>query len=1502
MKKSLTRIFSFLLAAATALSTVAAPTAPRKLKAPVAESRQLTVSNAKIQPKSASKAPKNGKALMPKVKKASAQNVFKQARKNANVPFKAPYKAASYASQVDSRVNLYGGVIWSDDESMGYGLYKIPTADNQSFDLIVSGANGEYGGVLLDDTYYTCEVTDFLGIYTFINYVGYDITTGEEVYNQSYTYQTYSMTYDETTSKVYGLATVEGSYALVKITFDESEVQFEEVGQIGKPANLTSDNYYMVFTIACSPTGELYAIAADIDNNENVVGSYLYQVDKTTAAFTLIGSTGQLPYYYSDGTFDTVTGKFYWTLSPNDDTGWLCEVNTTTGAATRVYQFPNCEEVCGVVSPRPSASANAPSAVENVKIEFTDNALTGTVSFTAPSTLYDGSAASGEVTYTVLANNENVATGTTEFGAATSAEVTLESGLYTFEVYVSNAAGDGPKTKIKNIYVGNDTPAAPSVTATYDSAAQTATVNWTAVTGTVNGGYMNAEGVTYTVTRQPDGVAVATGITATTVTDALTVPDGIVKYTYEVVAECEGMKSQPGVSNSIVLGTGFVPPFVDDFSDGIDGYTVIDANGDKTTWVHNGDHARVAYNSSLSTDDWLISPAIKLQGGKLYDVVADIYGGSSSTYIERVEVKLGKSATVAGMTEVVLEPTVIACVYTDPYKMSSTIMVEEDGEYYIGFHGISDADQYYLAVDNFGVNAPRSTAAPAAATDLKVTPDADGGLSTVVTFTAPDKAINGNTLTSLEKIELTRDGALINTWTAPAPGASLSYSDVLTAGGNVLYSVTAYNAEGVGAVAEQSVFVGIDIPAAPMNITVTELGEPGVVTISWDAVTTDVNGLKIPASQIKYQVYSFDGTYREAVSEKISETTFTYQALEAGQQTFMQFLVFAYNGNDEGEGNISDLAAVGTPYTKFSMTDQNDLNTYILGTSKAGGGEWKLATDATFSDVTSVEGDNMFLYMTGKYIEDYATLFTGKIDLSNTANPAMVFYIMPVGEVDLNKISLDITDISTGVTTNVYDATAQSTGAEMEWNKVTVDLSAFAGKTVQATFTGKLDTYIYILFDGWKLVSMVDYDLAVDGITAPGKVNAGNAYAVDVTVINNGSKEAANFSVELYADGELSATKTVTSLASGAKTVVTFDTEFSAIATEAVTYSAKVVYAADQYADNNESDTVTVTPVISTLPAATDLAGTSADGGVKLTWSEPDLANAPHQAVTEDFEDATAFSDSYGDWIFVDGDQQVVGGIENYEIPNITVGVTKGSFWVWDYSQAPVMGLEGHSGTKFLFSMYNYDDSTVNDWAISPELDGSAQTVTFYAKSYSGEYPEKIEVYYSTGSTSTSDFVKVAEVGGTVPDEWTLYSAELPEGAKRVAIRSCSTGAFILLIDDVTFIPANAPAQSLEIKGYDVYRDGVKITESPVEGLSYVDFNVEDGKTYEYVVVTVYATGNSAPSDAVKVLFDASGIELITADSIDAEFFNLQGQRVANPSSGIYIMLRGNTVKKVLVK
>ena len=58
-----------------------------------------------------------------------------------------------------------------------------------------------------------------------------------------------------------------------------------------------------------------------------------------------------------------------------------------------------------------------------------------------------------------------------------------------------------------------------------------------------------------------------------------------------------------------------------------------------------------------------------------------------------------------------------------------------------------------------------------------------------------------------------------------------------------------------------------------------------------------------------------------------------------------------------------------------------------------------------------------------------------------------------------------------------------------------------------------------------------------------------------------------------------------------------------------------------------------------------------------------------------------------------------------------------------------------------------------------------------------------------------------------------MLSFDLPEGATHFAVRCTSPMGYMLLVDDITYRPAGKGAP-LEIKGYNIYRDGVKINDT----------------------------------------------------------------------------------------
>lgn len=164
----------------------------------------------------------------------------------------------------------------------------------------------------------------------------------------------------------------------------------------------------------------------------------------------------------------------------------------------------------------------------------------------------------------------------------------------------------------------------------------------------------------------------------------------------------DGITYQSGVLtvNPLIVNL----PYTEDF-DGANppyppaGWTVIDNNSDDITWESSSGIMMVSYNDTEAMDDWLFSPGMNLSAGVTYSLVF-FYGAYSEDYPEKLEVKFGTTATVAGMTSV----AILSDVNITSWKEASCeITPQATGTYYIGWHGFSDADMYDLLIDDVEV-------------------------------------------------------------------------------------------------------------------------------------------------------------------------------------------------------------------------------------------------------------------------------------------------------------------------------------------------------------------------------------------------------------------------------------------------------------------------------------------------------------------------------------------------------------------------------------------------------------------------------------------------------------------------------------------------------------------------------------------------------------------------------------------------------------------------------
>ncbi|MDE6831995.1 MAG: choice-of-anchor J domain-containing protein, partial [Muribaculaceae bacterium] len=799
--------------------------------------------------------------------------------------------------------------------------------------------------------------------------------------------------------------------------------------------------------------------------------------------------------------------------------------------------------------------------------------------------------------------------------------------------------------------------------------------------------------------------------------------------------------------NSVTLGS-VVPPFSSAFgtSNGLDGFTIIDANSDDITWALKSGAANLNYSRYLDSDDWLISPPLKLEKGKTYCVAYTLFTTSNS-YKERVEVKWGSAPTAEGMTGELLAPYVFASI--KDVDFDGYITPEADGIYYVGIHGISDKYQYGLNVAKLSIAEGLSVNAPDTVSDIEVVPDYNGLNKATIKFTAPKLDISGSALSSLTKIEVSRNGQLVKTFDTPAAGKALEFVDEPSAADTYTYTFVASNESGAGKAASIVSYVGINKPGTVTNLVARETSKNGEVTFTWDAPTVDADGYPLNPELLTYAVCEYTIDYKQIlVKDGITETTFTYQAVnDDEEQQNMEWVVFAMTSKGSGAGTSTGVVAVGPDYTmpyKESVADGK--LSYNFTSDQFLGGVWRPYTLETMPAVPNHDDDNGMFGMKGNGQDTSGSLTTGKIKIAGD-KPGITFFVFNFHEegqpADLNELNLYVSTPA-GNDEKLLKHIDMSTFEATGWYPVVVALDEYKDKAVFFRFEGICRNYQYSFLDNIRVVELLDDNLSVLSIEAPEKVNAGDNFDVNVKVDNGGLKSADDFIVALYRNGDKVAELPGEAIEPGKNLTFTFAQTLRTVDGEDHAYMAKVEYAADADKSDNDSETLAVANIMPEYPAVTELNAETGAEGIALTWTAPELnADAP-EAVTDDFEDGEPFSRAYGKWTFLDLDGKGVGGMT---VP--TPGITKNkpaTFFVFDTEGDDYNStFDAHSGTKYLASLFNYYYEAVDDWAISPRLFGGEQTISFFARSYHNLYTESIEILYSTTGTQADHDTSIAK-------------------------------------------------------------------------------------------------------------------------------------------------------------
>lgn len=903
---------------------------------------------------------------------------------------------------------------------------------------------------------------------------------------------------------------------------------------------------------------------------------------------------------------------------------------------------------------------------------------------------------------------------------------------------------------------------------------------------------------------------------------------------------------------------GATVPWSEDFDSASSAaaFSVIDANGDGETWEYNGDLGcmRVRFNSSRAMDDWLVSPSLTLRGGGTYRFSVDARRYGLGT--ERLEVFVGDAAQVSAMTIPVIGRTLVKTekysTYTGEFTVPST------GDWYIGVHGCSDADQLYLEVDNLRLVSGIEQSSPCAVSNLVVTPDAGGYLRALVSCDMPVSCVDGSELTVVDEVEILRDGRQVALLAGASAGAHMEWLDEDVSAGTHTYMVVVYSGGARGAEAEAIAFVGQKKPAMVTGLKARE-SEPGVVRLTWDVPRAE-DGSLLNADLVRYRVVQ-NVPFQESLfteediegAESLSECEFTHTAVAATDgQLYTSYGVYAITSGGESRAARLPLfpvgEAYGVPYVEsFAGGQKSSLMRSETVRYSQIAGSWDVYADGALADVPVQDADGGMVVMSGYSSGDCARLYSGKISLPSNGAQALTFYVYKdVTAADTNHLEVYVNDNGAGFSF----AKELEVGrlASPGWNKVIVPLTSMSGHDVEFALQGTVGNHLFTAVDNIRVGNVYDTDMTAMSVEMPTAVMAGSDYEVTARVLNSGLREATGYDVVLLCDGQEQGRRQGPELASGDTYACTFSCDAHILDSGERSYAVRVEMAGDDNEDDNLSAGVVMHILAPALPAPSALEASQRDGVVSLQWQSPDLTQLKPDAVTESFETYEPFAqEGIGDWTMIDVDGNQNGKFADVTFPGINDNAAGGqhsAFWVLDSdSEGLNTSFASHDGHQCLVQMFNYGDAPCDDWAISPSLYPDGQSVSLFARSYSSypSFAETMQILVSeSDSTDPADFRVIATE--TVPSAWTQYIYTLDAGVRRMAIRCLSEGCYMLMVDDVTYIPATGTSSAI-LTGYNLYRDRVAIASLGSEDQDDTDAPMV-GK-HSYAVTAVYDCGES---------------------------------------------------------
>ncbi len=240
---------------------------------------------------------------------------------------------------------------------------------------------------------------------------------------------------------------------------------------------------------------------------------------------------------------------------------------------------------------------------------------------------------------------------------------------------------------------------------------------------------------------------------------------------------------------------------------------------------------------------------------------------------------------------------------------------------------------------------------------------------------------------------------------------------------------------------------------------------------------------------------------------------------------------------------------------------------------------------------------------------------------------------------------------------------------------------------------------------------------------------------------------------------------------------------------------------------------------------------------VHLEWEAPEI-NTPTY-IEENFDNSDELPEG---WSVVDND---------------------GDTYSWEVST----GWGGYNDSEHCMTSASYINSdigplTPDNWLISPAVyvEEGAELRFFDAAAFPDLAGEHYYVKISTTDNNVGSFSYILLeriVSSAEYEEHVIDLSNYVGETIYIAWQHCFvTDVFFMNIDNVSIGVQN----NRSLNGYKIYRDQAVLAEVDASNLSYTDEEVENGE-HSYYVTALYSEGESAPSNEVNILIDATSID-----------------------------------------